>query len=429
MPTKQFRRSAVAVLAAAGALFAAVSPAATAAPKAADHVRHKPLAAACENRTAPPPPVDTSEQPAPGKSSPPPPPIPDHPVGGEKLGGCGDVLPAGAPKPPKDVSAASWLVADLDTGNVLAAHNPHARQRPASTIKVLTALTVLSSGDVKLDDKVTVSKEDAEQEETRVGLVPGQQYTVRQLMTAMLIRSGNDVAHALARQLGGLDKAVAKMNTLARELGALDTQAATPSGLDGPGQMTSAYDLALVFRKAMQNPDFRKAEATRFIDLKGLSKGPRVVNDNQLLTQYPGGMAGKTGFTDDARHTYIGAAERNGRKLVAVVLRTEQQPVPAWKQGAKLLDYGFALNRHARVGELVSGPPQAVLATTTGPAPQPAADPDRELAAPKSPNGDDSAFGTVGMPLTIAAGVAFLIVMAMYVRRKRAVARRRAMSS
>ncbi|MFB9428852.1 D-alanyl-D-alanine carboxypeptidase family protein [Streptoalloteichus tenebrarius] len=436
MPPTKVRRSAVALLAAAGALLSTVlvPTSAVAAPHPREAMpRQQEPQKPCDNKTSPPAPVDNSEQPKPGKPSPPPPPVPEQPVGGPRMGECGDVLPAGAPTPPPELApASSWLVADIDTGEVLAAHNPHARLRPASTIKVLTALTALR--ELKLDDKVTATEEDAAVEETKVGLIPGKQYSVRQLLTALLIKSGNDVAHAIGRQLGGQEQAVAKMNKLAKELGALDTQAATTSGLDGPGQMTSAYDLALIFRKAMSNSDFRTMDATKFLDMPNLSKPGRIQNDNKLVHEYRQALGGKTGFTDDAGHTYIGAAERNNRRLVVTLLNTSNQPTPPWLQGAKLLDYAFvSLPRNVtKVGELVDGPPKPAnnaTATTTGPAPQPAANREQDMAAPPpANNGDSSPFGTVGLPLTALAGVAVLVAGFMTVRRKRALARRRAMS-
>ncbi|SHG50427.1 D-alanyl-D-alanine carboxypeptidase family protein [Streptoalloteichus hindustanus] len=437
MPPTKVRRSAVALLAAAGALLSTVlvPTSALAAPHPREAApRQQEPQKTCDNRTSPPPPVDNSEQPKPGKPSPQPPSVPDQPVGGPRMGECGDVLPAGAPTPPPELApAASWLVADIDTGEVLAAHNPHARQRPASTIKVLTALTALR--ELKLDDKVTATEEDAAVEPTKVGLVPGKQYSVRHLLTALLIMSGNDAAHAIGRQLGGQEQAVAKMNKLARELGALDTQASTTSGLDGPGQMTSAYDLALIFRAAMANTDFREMDRQKVLDMPNLSPARRITNDNKLIHEYRQALGGKTGFTDDALHTYIGAAEKNNRRLVVTVLRTSNQPAAPWLQGAKLLDYAFvSLPRNAtKIGELVDGPPKPASnnsgVTTTGPAPQPAANKEQDnLAAPPANNGDSTPFGTVGLPLTALAGVAVLAAGFMTFRRKRAIARRRAMS-
>ncbi|MFD1050563.1 PIN domain-containing protein, partial [Kibdelosporangium lantanae] len=195
----------------------------------------------------------------------------------------------------------------LDTGQILGAKDPHARQRPASLIKVLLSLVVLDELGDKMDKVITGTAEDASQDGTRVGIGPGGQYTVRQLFYTLLMRSGNDCAHALAMQMGGIEQTVAKMNAKAKSLDALDTQTATPSGLDGPGMMTSAFDLAVFFREAMRNPEFAKAVATKQLDMPGYGDKPgfKVNNDNGLLGKYQGFLGGKTGFTDDARHTYV----------------------------------------------------------------------------------------------------------------------------
>lgn len=298
---------------------------------------------ACPNKTTPPAPVDTSERPKPGQKSPSPPPVPNKPVGGERLGECAVVAPQGAPALPTDVTTASWLLADLTSGDVLAAKDAHARQRPASVIKVLLSIVVMNELDKKT--VVTGTQEDANQDGTKVGMGPGGQYTVDQLFHALLMHSGNDAAHALATQLGGVEKTVDKMNQTAKKLGALDTQIATPSGLDGPGMMTSAYDLALFYREAMKRPEFGEALTTKQIDWPGWGTKPgfKVNNDNRLLGKYEGFLGGKTGFTDDARHTYIAGAEQKGRKLVVVLMRGEQQPVKMVDQAARLLSWGFGL--------------------------------------------------------------------------------------
>ncbi|MGH3931228.1 MAG: D-alanyl-D-alanine carboxypeptidase family protein, partial [Pseudonocardiaceae bacterium] len=251
----------------------------------------------CPNRVTPPPPVDLSEVPAAGRQVPEPLPLPDHPVGGERMGECGLVLPEGAPALPDGISATSWLLADAATGEVLAAKDPHARHRPASTIKLLTALLV---ADRLPPDKIVVATEaDAGQEGSKVGIGPGGSYTVRQLLAGLLLVSGNDAAHALAEQLGGMPATIAQLNDLATELGAHDTRAATPSGLDGPGMSTSAYDLALVVGHALHDPLLAELLSTTTVDFPGFGDRPGFIvsNDNKLLANYHGALGGKTGFT------------------------------------------------------------------------------------------------------------------------------------
>ncbi|WP_067843277.1 D-alanyl-D-alanine carboxypeptidase family protein [Nocardia lijiangensis] len=334
----------------------------------------------CPQKTKPPAPIDSSEVPAPGQPTPAPLPVPVPPVGGTRMGECGVVLPKGAPPAPKDISATAWMVSDLDTGEVLAAKDPHGRYRPASTIKVLLATVALRT--LKLDTVVTGTQEDANVDGTRVGIGPGGQYTNRQLMQALIMASGNDAAHAIAAQLGGDEATVARMNQLAKSLYAFDTRAATPSGLDGPGMSTSAYDLSLLFREAMTLPLFAEFIHTEQIEFPGYPKNPKIPedtdhpgffvgNDNQLLFNYDGALGGKTGFTDDARQTFVAAAERNGRRLAVTLLQAEVRPVRPWEQAARLLDYGFALPRGTEVGTLPNhadrAAPTAALATPPGP--------------------------------------------------------------
>lgn len=258
---------------------------------------------------------------------------------------------------PEDVSAEAWLVADLDTGDVIAAKDPHGRHRPASIVKVLTAMAALD--ELNLNKRVPGTQDDANQEGTRVGVAPGGLYTINDLLHGLMMHSGNDAAHALAVQLGGMDPALGKLNTLASKLGGRDTRAATPSGLDGPGMSTSVYDMALFYRYAWDNPTFAEIVATKTYDFPGRDGNPpyEIYNDNKLLENYPGALGGKTGYTDDAGQTFVGAAERDGRRLVAVLMRGSRVPIAPWEQAARLLDYGFGTPPGTQVGTLVDPDP------------------------------------------------------------------------
>lgn len=344
------------------------------------------------------------------------------------MGECGVIQPEGSAAPPT-VTAASWVLSDLDSGDVLAAKNPHARERPASLIKVLLSIVVVR--ELRPEMVITGTAEDANQEGTRVGIGAGGQYTVDQLLHALVMRSGNDAAFALARALGGPDVALEKMNALAKELGALDTRAATPSGLDGPGMTTSAYDLSLIFRAAMKHEEFANAAKTKSIDFPGYGGKPnfQVNNDNALLGSYEGFLGGKTGFTDDARHTYLGGAERNGHRLAVVLMRGERENAPLAEQGAALLDYGFGLAdaKTKAVGELVNQSPEAQPKQGTNQQQNEAVSKPVDGKTSATPAAQErSAFGNVGLPLVILAAVAILITMAMWFRRRRARAARAA---
>src|SRR5690606_21064098 len=141
----------------------------------------------------------------------------------------------------------------LDSGEILAARWAHGQLLPASTLKTLTALTLLP----RLDPDATyvAQRADAAIEGSKVGLHPGQTYTVRQLFQGLMMASGNDTAHALATLGGGMAATAALMNAEAKRLQANDTVVANTSGLDAPGQVSSAYDLALIARAALARPD------------------------------------------------------------------------------------------------------------------------------------------------------------------------------
>ena len=310
----------------------------------------------CPYRISTPAAVDSSEVPQAG-DPPLPVPVPAKPIGGDALSGCGVVAAPGTPPIPGDVSAEAWLVADLDSGAVIAARDPHGRHRPASVIKVLIATASL--GELNLNKTVEGTPADAAVEGTKIGVAPGGTYTVNQLLHGLLMHSGNDAAQALATQLGGTQLALEKINTLAGKLGGRDTRVATPSGLDGPGMSTSAYDIGLFYRYAWQNPTFADIVATRTFDFPGHGDHPgyELENDDQLLYHYPGALGGKTGYTDDAGQTFVGAANRDGRRLMAVLLHGTRQPIPPWQQAAHLLDYGFATASGTRVGTLIEPDP------------------------------------------------------------------------
>jgi len=310
----------------------------------------------CPYQVNTPPAVDSSEVPRAG-DPPLPLAVPPKPVGGTALSGCGVVAAPDTAALPGDVSADAWLVADLDSGAVIAAKDPHGRHRPASIIKVLVAMASINA--MPLNKSIQGTDDDAAAEGTKVGVDAGGVYTVNQLLHGLLMHSGNDAAHALAMQLGGMQEAVEKINVLAAKLGGRDTRAATPSGLDGPGMSTSAYDIGLFYRYAWQNPTFADIVATRTFDFPGHGDHPgyELENDNQLLYKYPGALGGKTGYTDDAGQTFVGAANHNGRRLMAVLLHGTRQPIAPWEQAAHLLDYGFGTPQGTQVGTLIEPDP------------------------------------------------------------------------
>jgi D-alanyl-D-alanine carboxypeptidase (penicillin-binding protein 5/6) len=263
------------------------------------------------------------------------------------------VQPVGS-VPIPDGPAQTWLVADLDSGQVLAARDENLRHPPASTIKVLLALVALD--ELNLDSTVVADAADGHVECNCVGVKDGRTYTARQLLDGLLLVSGNDAATTLAHMLGGPEATVAKMDAKAASLGAVNTHASTPSGLDGPGGSgwSTAHDLAVIFRAAMANPVFAQITAEPSAVFPGDNGDRPIANQDELLQRYPGAIGGKTGFTDAARKTFVGAAARGGRHLViAMMYGLVHEGGPTyWDQAASLLDWGFALNPQSAIGAL-----------------------------------------------------------------------------
>jgi D-alanyl-D-alanine carboxypeptidase (penicillin-binding protein 5/6) len=329
-------------------------------------------------------------------------------VGGEGLDTRGTVVPDGAPPLPAGVVAPGWLVADAGSGAVLAARDPHGRFYPASTLKTLTLLTLLPLLDPQ--EVVEGTVEDEAVEGSRVGLVAGGRYPVALLFQGLVMQSGNDAAGALARAAGGVALTVRAMNEVAQSIGAYDTVAGTPSGLDMAGQTSSPYDLALVFRRLVADPAviaLLRTPVAQVPAVEGRSPGFQIQNENPLAGS-PGNLGGKTGFTDAARHTFVTAAERDGRRLIVSVMGTENVPLRAADQAALLLDWGFAVPAGtAGVGRLVDSgadvpPPQT-------PAPRPPALARPPVALPVEGDGDPLLL-PVGLAVT-AAGIVVATVV------------------
>jgi D-alanyl-D-alanine carboxypeptidase (penicillin-binding protein 5/6) len=339
-------------------------------------------------------------------------------VGGPRMAARGFALPAGSRPPlPKDVSAHGWVIADLDTGQVLAARNPHGRYPPASTLKWLTALTLLPRLDKHT--RVVCTYADVNVDGTRVGLVERGHYSVDLLFQAMLMASGNDAANALARVAGSVPSTVAAMNATARSIQAYDTHAATPSGLDGPRQLTSAYDLALIARADLARADFRKYTAQKLGTIPAQGKkyhAFQFANDNKLLYNYPGAFGGKNGFTDAAHHSFIGAARHGNRRLIVTMMYGEHKPDNISLQAGRLLDWGFALPRTAApVGTLV-GPAAATPSPTPSASPSGSPAPD---AVSQSSAGGGSSTPAVALLGAAALTVLVLGAIALTLRRRR----------
>ena len=270
--------------------------------------------------------------------------VPD-PTGGAQLGAPGVIvnLAAGVPAPPA-MPGASFLIADMDTGQILAARAPHTPRLPASTLKALTALTLIP----RLDASATIMVEpqDVRVEGSRIGILAGTAYSVPTLFRGLLMASGNDAAYTLARANRGAAVTLREMNATAEDLGAFDTVAKDPSGLDQPGQTSSAYDLALIGRAAMKLPDFRGYVSTKTAAVPGgrssdgkTVPGFKINNHNTLLYNYQGAIGVKNGYTIAAKQTFIAAATRAGKTYIVTQMAS---PNGSWRPTAALLDWAFA---------------------------------------------------------------------------------------
>lgn len=267
----------------------------------------------------------------------------------------------GAPEVP-DPSALSWLVADARTGDVLAAHDAHRRLPPASTLKTLFALTVLPALPAGIRHRVS-EKELAGigPGSSLVGVVEDRTYRVSDLWNGVFLSSGNDAVRVLAALSGGWRATAERMQTKARALGARDTRVKSPDGYDAPGQVSSAFDLAVFGRAGLRNHEFARYCArheARFPARDGGSYG--ILNTNRLLTgadgvePYEGLIGIKNGYTSDAGNTLVAAARRDGHTLVVTVMNPRSGDGHAvYEEARTLLDWGFeAAGRVTPVGSL-----------------------------------------------------------------------------
>ena len=248
--------------------------------------------------------------------------------------------PTPAPLAPGELplAAKSVILLDAKTGDVLYEKAPDEMQYPASATKILTALMVLEQGD--LDKRVTIQPEDTKVEPSALEFKPGEEYTRRHLLFALLLKSANDVALALARDNSGSITAFAdKMNRRAEALGATGSHFTNPHGLHDPHHFTTARDLALIARFAMQQPLFREIVATPEI---GMTRGAEWIvlkNHNKLLAMFPGCIGVKTGYTRASQHVLVSCAIRAGKEAISVVMHSDKPGI--WNDSKTLLEYAF----------------------------------------------------------------------------------------
>ncbi|ACV61891.1 peptidase S11 D-alanyl-D-alanine carboxypeptidase 1 [Desulfofarcimen acetoxidans DSM 771] len=239
-----------------------------------------------------------------------------------------------------DITGMTAVLMDAQNMQILYNKDMQERMYPASTTKILTGIIAIEKG--KMDDLIPVSWEAANTEGTNIGLQEGEKLTLRDLLYALLLSSSNDAAEAIAEHYGkSADNFAVMMNQKAKEIGAVHSHFTNPHGLPDEDHYTTAYDLALIARYAMQNDKFREIVREKEITIARVDpEGQKyMVNHNKLLSRYEGAIGIKTGYTVAAGQCIAAEVKRDDRELIAVVLKSEGNDL--WTDTENLFNYGF----------------------------------------------------------------------------------------
>lgn len=240
---------------------------------------------------------------------------------------------------PSVVGRAAVLI-DSDSGKILYAKNANEPMPPASTTKIITGIIALENS--QLTDVVTSGKNPTLVEPSAIGLKEGEKMTMENLLYSLLLKSANDAAIAIAEHISGSVGGFADlMNSSVKAWGATNTHFVNPNGLPEANHYSTAHDLAVATRHAMENPKFRQIVATKVktIPRTDDSAIKWLQNHNKMLWRYDGADGVKTGYTKEAKQCLVVSAEKNGQRLIAVILGSEGSNI--WSDGKTLLDYGF----------------------------------------------------------------------------------------
>lgn len=251
------------------------------------------------------------------------------------------VAPAIAAEPPL-VTAKSAILFDANSGRVLFKKNENERRAVASTQKLLTALIVAEAGN--LSQMVRITSSDTACEPTKIYVSPGQSYSREQLLAALLVKSGNDVARALARDnAGSVADFAERMNATMRRLGGENSNFVNPNGLPAKGQFSTARDMARVARAAYRNPAIRELMQIKYYPFR-FTTGKTITlrNTNRVLRHYSFCNGMKTGYTVLAGHCLISSGSYNGRDVIAVVLGSNKARI--WDESVNLLAFGLGIS-------------------------------------------------------------------------------------
>lgn len=236
------------------------------------------------------------------------------------------------------VTARAAVLLEARTGQILWARNPHLRLPPASTTKIMTAL--LAAENLPLARRVKASGRACATDGSSIWLEEGEERTIEELLYGALLNSGNDACVVLAEAVAGSEERFAGwMTARARNLGAKNTTFVNANGLPARGHRSTAYDLALIAREALNNPVIAAIARTKVknIPWPGKEWDRRLINHNKLLWRYKGADGVKTGYTSESGHCLVASASRDGRRLIAVVLDSKRM----YDEASSMLDYGF----------------------------------------------------------------------------------------
>lgn len=240
------------------------------------------------------------------------------------------------------ISAECAILFDANTGRVIYKKNENERRPVASTQKLLTALIIAESGD--LSAPVVIDKSDMQASPTKLYVKTGERYTRQQLLTALLVKSPNDVARALARDnAGSIEDFALRMNARMARLGGESSHFVNPNGLPVDDQYSTARDMARVARAAYFNPLLREIMRTKHCLFRYANgKTVPLQNTNRVLRTYSFCNGMKTGYTDAAGHCLISSGSWGGKDMIAIVLGSNKARV--WQESASLLAYGLGIN-------------------------------------------------------------------------------------
>lgn len=237
--------------------------------------------------------------------------------------------------PPPPFTSAAVLAQDLDTDSLLFEKNSHTRLYPASTTKIMTALVAQEHFN---PSDILIVPPQAMVGGSTMGLTPGEKLTFRSLLFGMLLNSGNDAAYTISYNYpGGYDAFIDRMNKKTLELGLSNTHFQNPAGFDSPGHYSSAYDLAVIAKRAQSVPLLSKIFATRETSVLSYDNRSHILRNLNKLLSENGVMGIKTGFTQDAGENLVGLVERDNRKVLTVVLNSKDR----FRETKELMDWVF----------------------------------------------------------------------------------------